>query len=642
MTNPNPLTRYELKAAAYFAVGVTSEGSIGGRDVSNRLSFAGHVTAEGLMQPVGNSGYSFGTLQIDLGAHPAVAKQLLDQYQQWTLSQPDRATLHLDDAAYDATLHALQRNGRAMRAAHAHDIDRAGINRFLASDTGRGFVHGLDRQHAESITHVDAVARNGDGALERLQRTALYRDATTDDQARLAALFMKLENQAGTQFSPRLLGRIEHGELGSASAVKRAIDGVLPNQANGDPDYVQSGADNTLRGIALFNTLRSARSDNPLVAAWASVLADPLAGSLQAHAHPAGDPARGAKYDTIRSLFLTPEASQRLVHALDNGVQLAEGDPAPHHGRRRPGFFVSGRDFVHWNANGQGVACIGGQWRHVDPDHLRKTVQRDGRVELTLVENGRTTELMHVQAHPPAHGRPEEHPHRPEHAPSRQPHSANAHPHSAPPAAPAPHHHSSSLQPDAVRDAQAALAHLGYTGRDGRLLAVDGGLGANSNHALTQFQRDHGLPVTGRLDSDTHARLAAAERTLASTTHPANALFRQALTAGEELDRRMGIPGGPHTVALAGVAAAEAARAGLTRIDRVEIGADRAHVQAVQFVGGVDQWATNRTSGAIDVGQAVRQPLEVSSQQAEHALRDRQSVEQRIAQERAPMRAPVL
>ncbi len=34
MTNANPLTENELQAAAYFAVGVTSEGSIAGRDLA--------------------------------------------------------------------------------------------------------------------------------------------------------------------------------------------------------------------------------------------------------------------------------------------------------------------------------------------------------------------------------------------------------------------------------------------------------------------------------------------------------------------------------------------------------------------------------------------------------------------------------
>ena len=80
MSRPAPLSANELRAAAYFAVGVTSEGSIGGRDVAYRLSFAGNVR-DGRMAPIGDSGYSFGTLQIDLGQHPAVARDLLDAYQ---------------------------------------------------------------------------------------------------------------------------------------------------------------------------------------------------------------------------------------------------------------------------------------------------------------------------------------------------------------------------------------------------------------------------------------------------------------------------------------------------------------------------------------------------------------------------------
>ena len=84
------MTDDELRAAAYFAVGVTSEGSIAGRDVSYRLSFAGNVR-NGVMDPVGNSGYSFGTLQIDLGQHPDVARQMLDSYQRWAATQPAEA-----------------------------------------------------------------------------------------------------------------------------------------------------------------------------------------------------------------------------------------------------------------------------------------------------------------------------------------------------------------------------------------------------------------------------------------------------------------------------------------------------------------------------------------------------------------------
>lgn len=94
MTAPVPLTENERKALASFAVGVTSEGSIAGDDVAYELRFAGNVR-NGVMAPVGNSGYSFGTLQIDLGQHPEVARNMLDGYQRWAANQPDRATVEL-------------------------------------------------------------------------------------------------------------------------------------------------------------------------------------------------------------------------------------------------------------------------------------------------------------------------------------------------------------------------------------------------------------------------------------------------------------------------------------------------------------------------------------------------------------------
>lgn len=398
MTNPTPLTENELKAAAYFAVGVTSEGSVGGRDVSYRLSFAGNVLRDGRMSPVGNSGYSFGTLQIDLGQHPDVARDLLDHYQQWAAGQPDRATLHLDAREYAGTLTALQRTGRQMEDVQARDIDRSGINRFFASDAGRTFVHGLDTEHVNGVTRADGIAGNRDSALERLQRTALYRDATDEDQAELGGMLMKLQNQSGARFTPGILTRIERGELDSAADVKTAINGLLRNGANGNPDYIESGADNTLRGIGVFNVLRTSSRDNPLHAAWSSVVADPLIGPVGAHVADPANPNRGLQYDTVRSLFLTPEGSQRMIRALENGTTLAEGNPTPAaNGRRSAGFYVAGDDFVHWNANGQGVACIDGRWRSVDPDVLQRVTNRDGTIDLRLTEDGQSRTLLHVE-----------------------------------------------------------------------------------------------------------------------------------------------------------------------------------------------------------------------------------------------------
>ena len=403
MTNPNPLTENELRAAAYFAVGVTSEGSIAGRDVAYRLSFAGNVGPGGRMMPVANSGYSFGTLQIDLGQHPDVARDLLDSYQTWARTHPGRATLELGQNDYDTTLQSLQRTGREMRADNAVDIDRSRINRFLASDAGRTFVHGLDAEHVNGVTATDEVVGNQDSALERLRRTDLYRNSTGDDQAELAGMMMKLQNQAGRNRWPGLLDQVEAGTLTSPDEVKTAIDGFLPNQRNGNPDYLQSGADNTLRGIEVLNALRGADPDSPLSRAWTNVAANPLIGPVVAHQPNAENPNLGFEYDTVRSLFLTPEASRRFIEALDRGGSLAESNPQPQaNGRRQAGFYVAGDDFVHWNQNGQGQAFIDGQWRSIDPDSVTRLRNADGTTTLTIDQNGRQETLLRVDPRMPA------------------------------------------------------------------------------------------------------------------------------------------------------------------------------------------------------------------------------------------------
>jgi hypothetical protein len=396
MTNPTPLTPDELKALAYFAVGVTSEGSVAGRDVAYRLSFAGNVGQDGRMDPVGNSGYSFGTLQIDLGQHPAVAHELLDSFQRWAASQADRGTPQLSQRAYESTLEALQRTGRQMEAAGARDIDRAPLDRFLRSEAGKGFVHALDAQHVDGVSSADRVQGNRDTALERLQRTDLYRNASDSDQSELAAMFMKLQNQAGHGHWPGIMARVESSALDSPREVKTAIDGLLRNHG-GEPDYIESGADNTLRGVGVFNALRGMSSANPLSTAWAHVMANPLVGPVQAHRADPANPNLGFEYETIRSLFLTPEPSRRFVQALDRGATLSEGDPQPANGRSQAGFYVSGNDFVHWNRNGQGQAMIDGQWRHVDVRALQRVRRQDGSVELRITEDGQTTTLLRVE-----------------------------------------------------------------------------------------------------------------------------------------------------------------------------------------------------------------------------------------------------
>src|SRR5690242_5656252 len=115
------LTDNEARALSYFAIGVSSEGG----DVAYRLSFAGNVRNDAhgnpVMHPIGNSGFSIGTLQTDLGQHPEVATQLTDAYQTWArTAHPDWA---LNAAQRAQTIADLGRNGHEITAQHGRPLD---------------------------------------------------------------------------------------------------------------------------------------------------------------------------------------------------------------------------------------------------------------------------------------------------------------------------------------------------------------------------------------------------------------------------------------------------------------------------------------------------------------------------------------
>ncbi|WP_152238888.1 hypothetical protein [Xanthomonas sp. LMG 12461] len=192
-TTPPPattLTDSELRALAYFGVGIGSEGGDSGKNVSYQLSFAGNVR-NGVMTPVGNSGYSIGTLQTDLGQHPEVAASLVEAYQTWAgRAHPDWV---LTEAQQTQTASDLGRNGRTITAQHGRALDatvKSHLDTFLTSDAGLTYVHERD------TAQVNLLMRPGSG-VNQLRETALYQGATLDEQAKLATIVLKLENQGG-------------------------------------------------------------------------------------------------------------------------------------------------------------------------------------------------------------------------------------------------------------------------------------------------------------------------------------------------------------------------------------------------------------------------------------------------------------
>ena len=81
---------------------------------------------------------------------------------------------------------------------------------------------------------------------------------------------------------------------------------------------------------------------------------------------------------------------------------------------------------------------------------------------------------------------------------------------------------------EAVGELQESLNRLGYLGANGQPLAVDRDLGGNTDHAIREFQRAHGLQDDGKVGPDTRAALAqAAARPLVSeASHPNHALYQ--------------------------------------------------------------------------------------------------------------------
>ncbi|MCS3746915.1 hypothetical protein FHY18_002511 [Xanthomonas arboricola] len=394
-TTPPPaaLTDAELRALAYFGVGLGSEGGNSGKNVSYQLSFAGNVH-NGVMTPVGNSGYSIGTLQTDLGQHPEVATSLVEAYQTWaSTAHPDWV---LTDAQQTQTASDLGRNGRTITAQNGRALDatvKSHLDSFLASDAGLTYVH--DRDTAQ----VNLLMRTGSG-VNQLRDTALYQGATLDEQAKLATIVLKLENQGGDRYYPRIINGINNGTITSAEDAQTTVNGFLPNRggrSRTEPDYVETGVAHALEATDVFNALRNADTRNPLHQPWQDVLANPLVNPTQT-GQDANWPNLSSEYTAVKDLFLQKTKAPALIEALDQGGAYGYNVP-DRQGRPRPqstSLYASGNDFIVMDGNGAGKAYIGGTWSDTNRADLTRVNNHDGTVDLNINRAGTTERLLHV------------------------------------------------------------------------------------------------------------------------------------------------------------------------------------------------------------------------------------------------------
>jgi peptidoglycan hydrolase-like protein with peptidoglycan-binding domain len=456
MVNGSSLSENELKALTYFAVGVSSEGSVRGRDVSNRLSFAGRI-AGGKMYPIQMSGLSIGTLQKDLGQdRKETASALMRAYQAWAIASRERPAL--TSVERDAAIKALSRNGDAIRDQGNAGVDarlKANLDAFLRVDEGRDFVHQRD------MTQVDSIYG---GPLSRLVKTPAYQDASAQDRIKMATVVAKAFNQ-NPAVADRMLRRMDSGRaeaerLNSFDDVRAYTDRHFSN-------VMKEGRDAALNGAQVFDALRGLSADNPLHEAWAVVVDDPLITPSQVILDDRPD--FRSQYSTIKNLFLEPGNAKPFIEALERGSDYGHGRPhAVGDSGPTSGFFATGTTLVQWNRDGRGAVYIDGSWSEASRDDISHTKNGDGSVDLAVGRGDLPAHRMHLEPAGPSPARSERL------RALRQ-----------------------GMHGEDVRALQAELARLEFKDARGRPLPADGDFGAATHSAIQVFQKNHHLAADG-------------------------------------------------------------------------------------------------------------------------------------------------
>jgi hypothetical protein len=599
------LSQAEIRALAYFAIGVSSEGSYRGRDVSHDLAFAGNILSDSAMRPVGNSGYSIGTLQTDLGQHRGgkeehfrfsrevhddVPAELISSYQNW--ARRERPDLVLSDVEETQTLAELGRRGREMAGTDRFDIDaitKEKLETFLDSNAGRTYIHGRDMRQIEKLE--TAVFSN-------IADDSVYKKASIEDQARIATITAKLYNQSEV-YGGSLVKKMQDGDFDNFAE-------VMTNGFTGKPDYVISGRDHALAGAEVFIALRNASVDNPLRQAWQGVLQDPLTNPTQLRSPdamrceaPAGaipaigtqilfqtpgqtefigntmlpmrqplyatNPNIAAEYETVKSLFLLPAEGKRFVEATDRGEAYAK--VVSYKGGQTAGFFASSDNIAVWNRDGQGHALINNTWHEFRSADVAVVRNKDGTTDLNLVHGNNTTRLLHVD-----------------------------------PAAP------SFRNVRSGADSTEALQHSPETPVQ-PVQRKGGDSGGQDHHQEQSREITLGHSSTLLLDNP---------------KHPNHAMFATLLNVVHDRDDKLGRPRDQTSVQLAGALTEQAVSRGLTTIGAAKFTDDGTKVGMTDTADLSALWAKTAVG---DVGQLAGQKLSQSSENVA-VINQQQALEQ--------------
>lgn len=292
MTNTENLSREDFQATAYFAIGVASES----KSKAYKLVIAANQNRDGTLRPIGNSGYSIGTIQTDLGQHPEVAKDLVKSYQKW--AETKQQSWKLSENQEKAMIHDLGRTGREIKSEGGRPLSsefKSHLNQFLSSEEGITWVHSRD------IKQIDKIEKN---IFTPLQETSLYKNSSYDEKLHLVVVTSKLYNQSEV-WGKRVLQEVKDGKFQSVNSVDKRIDSFI--SAEGKADYIETGRKEAVLGATLVSQLNSMSKNHSFYDKWHSIKANSLTNPAKLTGKDKSN------YDEIRKLFIDPENSIKKI-----------------------------------------------------------------------------------------------------------------------------------------------------------------------------------------------------------------------------------------------------------------------------------------------------------------------------------------
>ena len=285
----NPSNRNTFDAIAYNAVGRSSE-------INN-------LPAYHLSHSIGNSGWSVGVLQWDLGQTGRHEKvdDLLTLYQQW--APPEKKFTEKERADLTQRLKTPGQTGNSLTQEEQYRL-----NSFLRSDPGRAFVLGLDKQQLDRKWEYVGKPLSQIAWLNQLS------ERNPNEAAKIVGMTAKLFNQYETS-GRKLIHELQEKFMSSDDVTKwigtHGVENLKPKMK----DLITHKRDSALKGVELMNRLEA--SPSSLGEMWKRQIHDQGNASLSMNYQ------NNPEAQILDKMFRDPENGLKLL----GYVEAMEADP---------------------------------------------------------------------------------------------------------------------------------------------------------------------------------------------------------------------------------------------------------------------------------------------------------------------------